>query len=110
MTTTPSRRELMRPVQLLGLAFAAGLFGGIVTLVSMGFFQQVTPAQAQTALVVAGIVAGISFVATLVVVALLLLVIDPADVHKTIDRPVLLPDEPAEQRESAASDEDKPSV
>ena len=41
MTDKPSRREIMRPVQLLGLAFAAALFAGIVTLVSMGFFQQI---------------------------------------------------------------------
>ena len=35
----PTRRDLMKPVQLLGLAFGAALFAGVVTLVSMGFFQ-----------------------------------------------------------------------
>jgi len=94
MTDKPSRREIMRPVQLLGLAFAAALFAGIVTLVSMGFFQQIPAEDVQNALVVAGIIAGVTFVVTLVVVALLLLAIDPADVTKTIDRPVLLDEEP----------------
>ena len=94
MTDKPSRRELMRPVQLLGLAFAAALFAGIVTLVSMGFFQQIPAEDVQNALVVALIVAGVTFVVTLVALALLLLAIDPAQVTKTIDRPVLLDDEP----------------
>ena len=40
----PTRRDLMKPVQLLGLAFGAALFAGVVTLVSMGFFQQRSPA------------------------------------------------------------------
>ena len=46
----PTRRDLMKPVQLLGLAFGAALFAGIVTLVSMGFFQQRSPDQAPAAL------------------------------------------------------------
>jgi hypothetical protein len=80
----------MKPVQLLGLAFAAALFAGIVTLVSMGFFQgQATGEQRQAALVLALIIAGVSFIAVLVIVALLLLAVDPAQITKTIDRPVL---------------------
>ena len=43
----PTRRDLMKPLQLLGLAFAAALFAGIVTLVSMGFFQQRAPGEAE---------------------------------------------------------------
>ena len=89
----PTRRDLMRPVQLLGLAFGAALFAGIVTLVSMGFFQQRSPAQAPAAVQLALIVAGITFIVVLVMVALLLLAIDPAQVQKKVDRPVLLPDE-----------------
>ena len=45
----PTRRDLMKPIQLLGLAFGAALFTGIVTLVSMGFFQQHTAAQTEKA-------------------------------------------------------------
>ena len=82
----PTRRDLMKPVQLLGLAFGAALFAGIVTLVSMGFFQQRSPEQAPAALQLALIVAGITFIVVLVMVALLLLAVDPAQVTKT-DRP-----------------------
>ncbi|WP_019180489.1 hypothetical protein [Microbacterium yannicii] len=94
----PTRRDLMKPVQLLGLAFAAAAFAGIVTLVSMGFFQQRTAEEAQSAVVLALIVAGVSFIAVLLIVSLLLLAVDPAQVTKPVDKPVLLPDE-TEKRE-----------
>ncbi|MDE0546375.1 amino acid transporter [Microbacterium sp. C7(2022)] len=90
---TPSRRELMKPVQLLGMAFGAAMFAGIVTLISMGFFQQRTAEEAQVAVITALVVAGISFIAVLLIVSLLLLAVDPADLTKTIDKPVLLPEE-----------------
>lgn len=95
MTDKPTRRQLMRPVQLLGIALASALFAGIVTLVSMGFFQQAGGDQVPRALVAALMVFGITFIVVLVTVALLLLAVDPSDVTKTIDRPVLLPDEDA---------------
>ena len=92
----PTRRDLMKPVQLLGLAFGAALFAGIVTLVAMGFFQTATGEERQAALVLALIIAGVSFIAVLVIVALLLLAIDPAQITKTVDRPVLRGDEDGE--------------
>ena len=95
----PTRRDLMKPIQLLGLAFGAALFTGIVTLVSMGFFQQHTAAQTGKAAVVAAVAAGIAFIAVLLIVSLLLLAVDPAQVRKQIDRPVLLDPE---------GDDDKP--
>jgi energy-coupling factor transporter transmembrane protein EcfT len=99
----PTRRDLMKPVQLLGLAFGAALFAGVVTLVSMGFFQgAATGEERQAAVVLALIIAGISFIAVLVIVALLLLAIDPAQITKTIDRPVLL-DKGDEDTDAAAS-------
>ena len=94
----PTRRDLMKPVQLLGLAFGAAAFAGIVTLVSMGFFQQRTAEEAQSAIVVALIIAGVSFIAVLLIVSLLLLAVDPAQVSKQVDRPVLLPDEADENK------------
>jgi TRAP-type C4-dicarboxylate transport system permease small subunit len=101
----------MKPVQLLGLAFVAALFAGIVTLVSMGFFQSKPGDQIQRALVVAAIVAGVTFIVVLVIVALLLLAVDPAQVGKTLDRPVLLPesddDETPPVPKDAASDGDQ---
>ena len=78
----PTRRDLMKPVQLLGLAFGAALFAGIVTLVSMGFFQTQTAQERQAAIVLALIIAGISFIAVLVIVALLLLAVDPGADHE----------------------------
>ena len=99
----PTRRDLMKPLQLLGLAFAAAVFAGVVTLVSMGFFQQRSPEQAPAALTLALIVAGVTFIVVLVTVALLLLAIDPAQVKKQIDRPVLLPDENPDDAKPDAS-------
>ena len=99
----PTRRDLMKPVQLLGLAFGAALFAGVVTLVSMGFFTSISAADRQSAVVLALIIAGVSFIATLVIVALLLLAIDPAQVTKTIDRPVLLDGKDDEDPDAAAS-------
>jgi len=86
----PTRRDLMKPVQLLGLAFGAAAFTGIVTLVTMGFFQQRTGEELQHIGVVSAIAAGVAFIAVLLIVSLLLLAVDPAQVHKQIDRPVLL--------------------
>lgn len=95
----PSRRDLMKPAQLLGLAFAAAVFGGVITLVSMGVFQDARPVAAGElhphlkAWIVAGVVAGIVFIVTLVTIALLLLAVDPAQLAKQVDRPVLMPDD-----------------
>ncbi|MFT4136061.1 amino acid transporter [Microbacterium sp.] len=89
----PTRRDLMKPVQLLGLAFAAAVFVGVVTAVSMGAFQAHPADEIQRAIVVALVAAGIAFIATLVIIALLMLVVDPAQIVKQVDRPVLLPDE-----------------
>lgn len=101
---SPTRRDLMKPLQLLGLAFGAALFAGIVTLVSMGFFQQRTAEEAQVAVVTALVVAGVSFIAVLLIVSLLLLAVDPAQVAKQIDTPVLLPEKPREPGEDQTPD------
>lgn len=95
----------MKPVQLLGLAFGSALFAGVVTLVSMGFFQQRFEGQAERALVVAAIVAGITFIVVLVGLALLILAVDPAQVTKPVDRPVLIE---KDERNAAAEPEGDP--
>lgn len=102
MSDRPNRRDLMRPVQLLGLAFVAAVFSGVVTLVSMGFFQAKPGDQIQRALVTAAVVAGVAFIVVLVLVALLLLAVDPADIEKTVDRPVLLPENEEDDGEAPA--------
>jgi hypothetical protein len=100
----------MKPVQLLAVAFGAAVFTGLVTLVSMGFFQQKPGDQLQQALVIAGIAAGVAFIAVLLIVSLLLLAVDPADVQKPVDRPVLFPDDDTADGDSpdAAASGDTP--
>lgn len=108
-TDHPTRRDLMKPVQLLGLAFAAAVFAGVTTLLSMGFFQKLTAKEHQEALMVSLVIAGISFIAVLVIVALLLLIVDPAQITKTIDRGVLMdPKDDAETGTDAAAPGDEP--
>jgi energy-coupling factor transporter transmembrane protein EcfT len=108
VTDKPTRRELMKPIQLVGLAFGAALFAGLVTLISMGFFQDHSGEDRQRALITGLVVLGITFIVVLVSLALLLLTVDPAQVQKTIDRPVLLPDEPDEPEKPAAGDGNAP--
>lgn len=101
MTDKPTRRDLMRPAQLLGVAFAAALFSGFVTAVTMGAFQALPGDAVVRAWSVAAIAAGVAFIVVLLGLSMLLLVVDPAGQSKTIDRPVLLPKgEPAEDDES----------
>ncbi len=103
MTDKPTtRRDLMKPVQLLGLAFIAALFAGFVTLMSMGFFQTRPADQIQRALIVGLVAAGATFIVTLVSLALLLLAVDPSKVTATVDRPLLVP--------KNASDADAPEA
>ncbi|GEP47448.1 amino acid transporter [Microbacterium saccharophilum] len=86
----PTRRDLLKPVQLIGFAFIAAAFAGVITLVTMGFFQTLTGDQRAHVIVVALIVAGIAFIVTLVGIALLILAVDPAEMSKPVDRPVLM--------------------
>ncbi|MBA8817007.1 F0F1-type ATP synthase membrane subunit c/vacuolar-type H+-ATPase subunit K [Microbacterium halimionae] len=109
MTDRPTRRDLMKPAQLVGLAFVAALFGGIVTLVSMGAFQARPADEIQRAIMVALVVAGVTFIVTLVVMALLVLAVDPAQIEKKIDRAVLLPpEETTDSSESASNGDETP--
>lgn len=100
----PTRRELMKPVQLLGFAFGAAAFAGLIALVAMGFFQNLDGAQRQHVVIVALVVAGIAFIATLVIMALLMLAVDPAQMNRGVDKPVLLPeDQPGDTPDAGPS-------
>ncbi len=88
----PTRRDLLKPVQLLGFAFAAAAFGGIIALVSMGFFQDLTGPEREHVVVVSLVVAGISFIATLVIIAPLTLAVDPAQNTQALARGELMDD------------------
>ena len=92
----PTRRDILRPLHLLGIALACGVFAMIVTLVSTGAFTaRVNAAIANgnydglTPVALGLVVGGGAFIATLLILAMLILAVDPADVTKTIDRPVL---------------------
>jgi len=92
----PTRKEILRPLHLVGIALAAGVFATVVTLVSTGAFtQRVNLSIAKgtyeglTPLGLGLVIGGASFIVTLLGLAMLMLAVDPADVTKTIDRPVL---------------------
>ena len=87
MTDKPSRRELLRPLHLLAIAFGCAAFAGIVTAITTGV------AQGKDVGALSLIVAGITFIVVLLGLAMLMLAVDPAEVQKPIDRPVLMPDE-----------------
>jgi len=69
------------------------------TAVSAGGFQTLNRSgvarpteDIMQAWVLGGVVAGITFIAVLLLLSMLLLAIDPNQVTKSVDRPVLLPD------------------
>lgn len=82
-----ARRELMRPVQLLTIAFGAALFAGFITAMSSGMFQ------GENVWTLTLVMTGSTFIVVLLVLSMLLLAVNPDDVKKQIDRPVLLRDE-----------------
>lgn len=93
----PTRREILRPLHLVGIALVCGIFATVVTLVSTGAFtDRVNNAIARgtyeglTPIALGLVVGGASFIVTLLGLAMLMLVVDPADVTKTVDRAVLL--------------------
>lgn len=86
-----TRKQLLRPVQLIVFALICSLFAGGVTLFGMGFVQdERVPGQTERAFVVALIVFGITFIVVLLVMALLLLAVDPKQIEKPVDRGVLM--------------------
>ncbi|WP_309066047.1 hypothetical protein [Microbacterium sp.] len=115
----PSRREILRPLHLVGIALVCGVFATVVTLVSTGAFTaRVNMAIAKgtyeglTPLGLGLVVGGGAFIVTLLVLAMLMLAIDPADVTKTVDRPVLLDPpregDPDEKRGGSSSSGEAP--
>ncbi|HLT68009.1 MAG TPA: amino acid transporter [Microbacterium sp.] len=88
-----TRRDLMKPVHLLGWSFVAALFAGFVTAMAMGAFTEAGGDIVQSAWRVAAIVAGVTFIVVVLSLALLLLAVDPRDVDKQHNTGVLLPEE-----------------
>ncbi|OAN42731.1 hypothetical protein [Microbacterium sp. H83] len=105
----PTRRDILRPLHLLGIALACGVFAAVVTLVSTGAFTaRVNTAIANgsyeglTPIGLGLVVGGAAFIVTLLILAMLILVVDPADVTKTVDRPVLYDDAAADEPDADA--------
>lgn len=93
----PTRREILRPLHLVGIALACGIFAMIVTLVSTGAFTERVNLsiakgtyEGMTPLALSLVVGGGAFIVTLLGLAMLMLAVDPADVTKRVDRAVLL--------------------
>lgn len=108
----PTRSEILRPLHLLGIALACGVFAAVVTLVSTGAFTtRVNDAisrgtyEGLTPVVLGLVVGGGAFIVTVLILAMLMLVVDPADVTKTVDRPVLYDPEPADDASASSSTE-----
>ncbi len=92
----PTRREILRPLHLVSIALGCGVFAAVVTMVSTGAFtSRVNNAIARGTyndlppVSLGLVVGGIAFIVTLLGLAMLMLAVNPADVTKTIDRPVL---------------------
>lgn len=105
----PSRRDILRPLHLLGIALACGVFAMVVTFVSTGAFTaRVNTAisngtyEGLTPIMLGLVVGGGAFIVTLLGLAMLILAVDPADVTKTVDRPVLYDPEPSSDDDGAA--------
>jgi amino acid transporter len=107
----PTRRDILRPLHLLGIALGCGIFAAVVTLVSTGAFTaRVNNAIASgsydglTPIALGLVVGGGAFIVTLLFLAMLILVVDPADVAKTVDRPVLFDPETSDEPDSDKPD------
>lgn len=96
MTEKTRRRDLFRPVQLIGLSLLCGLFAGGVTLIATGAFTDKVMRMVDKGTYagippwnLAFIVTGGIFIAALLILSILILAVDPADFSKPHDRPVL---------------------
>lgn len=111
-----NRRELLRPLHLLGIALVCGIFAAVVTLVSTGAFtSRVTASIANgsyhglTPIALGLVIGGGAFIVTLLIMSMLILAVDPREYQdKTLDRPVLFDEEPGE--DAADSGESGPAT
>ena len=109
MTDKLTRRDLMKPVHLLGWSLVAALFAGFVTAMSMGAFTEQGGGTAAAAWRLSAIVAGIVFIVVVLSLALLLLVVDPQEVAKPHDRGVLQSYDDGDDEQGEASDDETDS-
>ena len=108
------RKELLRPLHLLGIALVCGVFAAVVTLVSTGAFTSRVNAaiaagtyQGLTPVALGLVIGGGAFIVTLLIMSMLILAVDPRDYQdETLERPVLYDEESGEQPSSDASGTD----
>lgn len=106
----PTRRDILRPLHLLAIALGCGVFAAAVTLISTGAFtSRVNIAiangtyQGLTPVALGLVVGGGAFIVTLLLLSMMILAVDPANVAKTIDRPVLYDPEPGDDAAADAT-------
>ena len=113
MTEKTRRRDLMKPMQLVGLSLLCGLFAGVVTVIATGAFTQDVMRRVADGTYgaippwnLAFIVTGGIFIAALLILSILILAVDPSDFTKPHDRPVLYDKEDASDAGAAGSSGD----
>lgn len=92
-----TRRALLRPLHLLGIALACGVFAALVTAISTGAFtDRVRSAVANgtytglTPIALGLVVGGGAFIVVLLIMSMLILAVDPKQYEAAeLDRPVL---------------------
>lgn len=107
-----NRRELLRPLHLLGIALVCGIFAAVVTLVSTGAFTSRVNAsiangsyQGLTPITLGLVIGGGAFIVTLLIMSMLILAVDPRDYQSTtLDRPVLYDEEPGDEGAADSGD------
>jgi hypothetical protein len=112
----PNRRELLRPLHLLGIALVCGIFAMVVTLVSTGAFTTRVNLlissgsyEGLTPIALGLVIGGGAFIVTLLIMSMLILAVDPREYEsKTLDRPVLYDEEPGDQPAPDAKGTDSP--
>lgn len=109
MTDKLTRRDLMKPVHLLGWSLVAALFAGFVTAMSMGAFTEQGGGTVAAAWRLSAIVAGIVFIVVVLSLALLLLLVDPQEVAKPHDRGVLQSYDDGDDEQGETSDDETDS-
>ena len=89
MTDKPTRRALLRPLHILLVAFGSALFAGVITLMTTRDMFYI--AEGVETFPITLVVFGSTFIGVLLIIALLLLAVDPAEFDKKVQRGVLLP-------------------
>lgn len=113
----PTRKALLRPLHLLGIAAGSAVFAAIVTLVSTGAFtDRVNDLIAQgrynglPPVLLGLVVGGITFIVVLLLLSMLILAVDPADVTRRVDGPVLYDPEPTPDAAPTSESGEEPSA